>query len=87
MLELTSWVIMLLIAYGCGKWANRKGYSFWVWFFGGSWLGAIVLLCMPNINDLEEEKRAKQISTGNTIGIILFVASFVWGFAQGYFKP
>jgi hypothetical protein len=48
-------------------------------------LGAIALLFMPNVNDLEEEKRAKQINTGNTAGIILAVASFVWGLAQGIY--
>ncbi len=81
--QILSLVLILLIAFGCGKWADRKGYSFWAWFFGGSLLGAIVLLFMPNVNDLEEDKRAKQINTGNTAGIVLAVASFVWGFAQG----
>lgn len=85
--QILTWVLILLIAYGCGRWADKKGYSFWAWFFGGSFLGAIVLLCMPNVNDLEEEKRAKQINTGNTAGIVLAVASFVWGFAQGLYKP
>jgi hypothetical protein len=83
--QILTWVLILLIAYGCGRWADKKGYSFWAWFFGGSFLGAIVLLCMPNVNDLEEEKRAKQINTGNTAGIILAVASFVWGLAQGIY--
>ena len=84
--QILAWVLILLIAYGCGTWANRKGYNFWAWFFGGSLLGAIVLLFMPNVNDLEEDKRAKQINTGNTTGIILAVASFVWGLAQGVYK-
>jgi hypothetical protein len=83
--QILTWVLILLIAYGCGVWASRKGYNFWAWFFGGSLLGAIALLFMPNVNDLEEEKRAKQINTGNTAGIILAVASFVWGFAQGFY--
>lgn len=84
--QILTWVLILLIAYGCGTWANRKGYNFWAWFFGGSLLGAIVLLFMPNVNDLEEDKRPKQINTGNTAGIILSVASFVWGLAQGVYK-
>jgi hypothetical protein len=85
-IQILSLVLILLIAFGCGKWADRKGYSFWAWFFGGSLLGAIVLFFMPNVNDLEEDKRAKQINTGNTAGIVLAVASFVWGFAQGVMK-
>jgi hypothetical protein len=85
--QILTWILVLLIAYGCAVWANRKGYSFWIWLFGGSLLGAVTLLFMPNVNDLEEDKRAKQINTGNTAGIILAVASFVWGFAQGVYKP
>jgi ethanolamine transporter EutH len=80
-----SWLFILVIGYLCGKWASKKGYNFWAWFFGGSLLGAITLFFMPNVNDLVEEKRAKQINTGNTAGIILAVASLVWGFAQGFY--
>lgn len=83
MVEVITWVLLIAIAYGCGKWADSKGYSFWAWFFGGSAIGAIVIACLPKISDLEEEKRDKQINTGNTIGIVLAVASFVWGFARG----
>lgn len=81
MITLLYYAFLIGIGYLCGKWAERKGYLFWAWFFSGGLLGAIVIACLPNINDLEEDKKAKQINTGNTIGIVIAVAAFVWGFA------
>ena len=51
-----------------------------------SLIAAIVLACLPKIEYIQEDKRDKQINTGNTIGIVLFVASFVWGLAEGFMK-
>jgi hypothetical protein len=83
-MQVLSWIIMLAIAVGCSYWANLKGYSRWIWFFASSWIALIVIACMPKIDDLEESKKEKQRSIGNTIGIVMLVASFTWGFAQGF---
>lgn len=75
-----SWLFILVIGYLCGKWASKKGYNFWAWFFGGSVLGAVVIACLPNVNDMEESKREKQVIIGNTIGIVMAVIAFFLGF-------
>jgi hypothetical protein len=75
-----SWLFILVIGYLCGKWASKKGYNFWAWFFGGSVLGAVVIACLPNVNDMEESKREKQVLVGNTIGIVMAVIAFLLGF-------
>ena len=75
-----SWLFILVIGYLCGKWASKKGYNFWAWFFGGSVLGAVVVACLPDVNKLEESKREKQVYIGNTIGIVMAVFAFYLGF-------
>ena len=77
-----SWLFVLAVGFLCGNWASKKGYNFWAWFFGGSVLGAIVIACLPNVNDMEESKRNKQITVGNTIGIVMAVFAFFVGFVS-----
>lgn len=81
--QLITWLLMIAIAIGCGYWAQKKGYSFWAYLFAGGLLGAIALLFLPNIDDVPEDKKVNAINKGNTIGIVIAVASFVWGFATG----
>lgn len=84
--EVVKWIIVLAFA-GISSWlANRKGYNLWAWLLGGSLLSIIILLFLPNEKDMAEDKKDKLIARGNTIGWCLFVASFVWGFAEGFFK-
>ena len=83
-MEILSWIILIAFCAGCSYWANIKGYSRWIWLFAGSLVGLIVIACLPKVSDLEEAKRDKQINIGNTIGIVMLVASFTWGFAQGF---
>jgi hypothetical protein len=85
-MEIITWLFLIAFAFGCSYWGGIKGYSKWVWFFAGSFVGLIVIACLPKVSDLEESKRDKQINLGNTIGIIMAVASFTWGFAQGLMK-
>jgi Na+/proline symporter len=81
-----SWLFILVIGYLCGKWASKKGYNFWAWFFGGSVLGAVVIACLPDVNKLEESKREKQVYIGNTIGIVMAVIAFFLGFMTNFPK-
>lgn len=66
--------------------AQSKGYNFWAWFFAGGLIGLVVLLCLPNVNDTTEDRKAAISNRGNTIGIVIAVASFVWGFASGLYQ-
>ena len=81
-----SWLFILVIGYLCVKWASKKGYNFWAWFFGGSVLGAVVVACLPDVNKLEESKREKQAYIGNTIGIVMAVFAFFLGFMTSFPK-
>ncbi len=81
-----SWLFILVIGYLCGKWASKKGYNFWAWFFGGSVLGAVVIACLPDVNKFEESKREKQVYIGNTIGIVMAVIAFFLGFMTNFPK-
>jgi hypothetical protein len=84
--QILTWVLILLIAYGCGTWGSRKGYSFWAWFFGGSVLGAVVVACLPDVNKFEESKREKQVYIGNTVGIVMAVVAFFLGYKSSIHK-
>lgn len=77
------WLAMIAIAILCGYWAQKKGYSFWAFLFAGGLFGAIALLFLPDIKDVAEDKKVSAVNKGNTIGIVIAVASFVWGFATG----
>jgi uncharacterized membrane protein AbrB (regulator of aidB expression) len=81
--QIITWVILLLVAGLSGWFANKKGYNFWPWLLGGSLISIIVMLFMPDQKDMAEDKKEMLLNRGNTIGWCLFVASFVWGFAQG----
>ena len=81
--EIIEWVVLLLFAGLSGWFANKKGYKFWPWFLGGSLISIIAMLFLPHEKDMAEDKKEMLLNRGNTIGWCLFVASFVWGFAQG----
>ena len=81
MTQILTWIILIGIGYLCGKWAQKKGYNFWAFFCAGGLIGAISLLFLPDIKDVAEENKVSAINKGNTIGIVIAVASFVWGFA------
>ncbi len=81
--QLLVWLAMIAISVLCGYWAQKKGYSFWAYLFAGGLLGAITLLFLPDVKDVAEDKKVSVINKGNTIGIVIAVASFVWGFATG----
>ena len=83
--QIITWVVLLLVAGLSGWFANKKGYNFWPWLLGGSLISIIVMLFMPDQKDMAEDKKEMLLNRGNTIGWCLFVASFVWGVAQGLF--
>ena len=83
MQEIITWIVLLLFAGLSGWFANKKGYKFWPWFLGGSLISIIAMLFLPDQKDMAEDKKEMLLNRGNTIGWCLFVASFVWGFAQG----
>jgi hypothetical protein len=76
-------ILLIAMAFLAGYVAQNKGYNFWAWFFSGGLIGLIVLLCLPNVNDTTEDKKAVILNRGNTIGIVIAVGSFVWGLASG----
>lgn len=84
--EIVEWILLIILAGLSGWFAHKKGYNFWPWLIGGSLISIIAMLFMPHQNDMPEDKKEKLISRGNTIGWCFAVASFVWGFAEGYFS-
>jgi len=83
-MEIISWIVMLAIAGLSGWFATKKGYNFWPWCLGGSLISLIVMAFLPNEKDMVEDKKVQLLNRGNTIGWCLFVASFIWGFAEGF---
>jgi hypothetical protein len=83
--EWVGWLAAILTGGIAGYVAKQKGYSFWAWCFAGC-LNMFIILFLPKVGDLEKNKQEKQTFIGNTIGIVVTVITFVWGFAQGFFQ-
>jgi 4-hydroxybenzoate polyprenyltransferase len=83
-MEIISVIVMLALAGLSGWYATKKGYNFWPWFLGGSLISIIIMLFLPNENDMAEDKKAQLLNRGNTIGWCLFAVLFTWGFVQGF---
>lgn len=86
MSEIVEWILLILLAGLSGFIAYKKGYNFWPWLLGGSLVSIFALLFLPHVNNMAEDKKDASIQRGNAIGWCFMVASFVWGFAEGYFS-
>lgn len=76
-------ILLIAMAFLSVYVASIKGYNRFIWFFAGGLIGLVILLCLPNVNDTTEDKKAVILNRGNTIGIVIAVASFVWGLTGG----
>jgi hypothetical protein len=72
-------VLMVLLGSLVGGLAERKGYSFLIWFFAAGLLGLIVLAFLPFVNkgDLPAEVAEKKRIAGNMIGVMLAAALII----------